>query len=337
MMNWAYGITTVPERMDALLPQTIVSLAAAGFDQPVLFVDGNVSGFGDLGVVCHPRTGQLRNWMHALFYLFTTKDADRYAIFEDDVLACRQLREYLERCPPGTTYWNLLTLDENRMHTKDVPGWHESNQLGRSACGLVFDRATVDCLLRMERFVRGPGQGESMSDAVVIATLKSLGYKELVHFPSLLQHVGLESTLGNSFGQVSAFRGDDFDLLSLPAPTTPAPRKSNRCRFQRDGEFMACQVCGWRMRIIDPSLPPEKYHARCGGADVRRNIERRRDRKSISKRSASKKRRAFQLGTFLATLIRSIGIKKKTGCGCGRREEILNRWGRHIARLFRHH
>ncbi|MEX0612906.1 MAG: hypothetical protein WD229_12370 [Pirellulales bacterium] len=72
--------------------------------------------------------------------------------------------------------------------------------MGRSACGLVFDRSTVDCLLRMERFVRGPAREETMSDAVVIATLKSLGYKELVYYPSLLQHVGLESTLGNSFG-----------------------------------------------------------------------------------------------------------------------------------------
>ncbi len=161
-MKWAYGITTVPERVSTLLPQTIASLATAGFDRPVLFVDGSIPEHGDLEVVCHPRVGQLRNWMQALFYLFTTRDADRYAIFEDDVLACRQLREYLERCPPSKVYWNLITLDENRVHTKDVPGWHESNQLGRSACGLVFDRATVDCLLRMERFVRGPANSETM-------------------------------------------------------------------------------------------------------------------------------------------------------------------------------
>lgn len=338
-MNWAYGITTVPERMDTLLPQTLRSLAAAGFDRPVLFVDGNVPGFENLDVVCHPRAGQLRNWMHALFYLFTTQDADRYAIFEDDVLACRQLREYLERYPPGKTYWNLLTLDENRVHTKDVPGWHESNQLGRSACGLVFDRATADCLLRMERFVRGPGNGETMSDAVVIATLKSLGYKELVHYPSLLQHVGLESTLGNSFGQVSAFLGENYDLLSLPVPTPPAPRKSNRCQFERDSDFMVCQVCGWQMRISDPSLPPEKYHARCGGAEARAGNERRSVRPCVTKqfhetKGAAKKRRPFQLGTFIARCFEKAGIKKRSGCGCGRREETLNQWGRRFLSLL---
>lgn len=338
-MNWAYGITTVPERVNTLLPQTIASLAAAGFDCPVLFVDGHIPSYDDLEVVCHPRVGQLRNWMHGLFYLFATKDADRYAIFEDDVLACRQLREYLERCPPGKVYWNLITLDENRLHTKDVPGWHESNQLGRSACGLVFDRATVDCLLRMERFVRGPDSGETMSDAVVIATLKSLGYKELVHYPSLLQHVGLESTLGNSFGQVSSFLGEDYNFLSLPAPTPPAPRKSNRCQFERDSDFMVCQVCGWRMRISDPSLSPEKYLARCGGAEARSDNERRLVRPSISKRSdeskrPAKKRGSIELGTLISRCLKKVGIKKKPGCGCRRREEILNRWSRRVLGVF---
>jgi hypothetical protein len=339
-MNWAYGITTVPERVSNLLPQTIASLAAAGFNRPVLFVDGHIPRYEDLEVVCHPRVGQLRNWMNALFYLFTTQNADRYAIFEDDVLACHQLREYLDRCPPGKVYWNLITLDENRAYTNDTPGWHESNQLGRSACGLVFDRAAADCLLRMERFVRGPGNGETMSDAVVIATLKSLGYKELVHYPSLLQHVGLESTLGNKFGQVSAFLGTDYDLLSLPAPRLPAPRKSSRCQFQRDGDFMVCQICGWRMRISDPSLPPEKYHARCGGAEARAENERRPFRSSSSKRSAasnqpSYRRGTFQLGTFISRCLKRIRVRQKQGCGCGRREETLNRWGQRLVGIFR--
>lgn len=267
-MDWAYGITTVPERFDTLLPQTVASLAAAGFDRPVLFVDGNIPGHKDLEVVSHPRVGHLRNWMNALFYLFATKNADRYAIFEDDLLACRQLREYLERCPFGKVYWNLLTHDENLIFTNGIPGWHLSNQLGRGAVGLVFDRATVDCLLRMERFVRSPANGETMSDAVVIATLKSIGYEELIHYPSLLQHVGFESTLGNSFGHVRGFLGVDYDLLSIPSPKLTEPRKQIRCRFQRDGDSMTCEICGQRMQISEPSLPPEKYYARCGGPET---------------------------------------------------------------------
>jgi hypothetical protein len=41
--TWAYGITTVPSRLTTLLPRTITSLAAAGFDKPHLFVDGGTA------------------------------------------------------------------------------------------------------------------------------------------------------------------------------------------------------------------------------------------------------------------------------------------------------
>jgi hypothetical protein len=157
---------------------------------------------------------------------------------------------------------------------------------------------------------------------------------------SLLDHIGLESTLGNSIGGASAFSGEDYDLLSLPAPRSPAPRKSNRCQFQRDGDFMVCQVCAWRMRISDPSLPPEKYYAPCGGADAHPENQHRLDGNSISKRSApskksGKKRRPFQFGTLIARCLKSVGIKKKSGCGCGRREEMLNRWAQRVINAFR--
>lgn len=264
-MKWAYGITTVPERAGALLPATIESLAQAGFDRPILFTDGAVEDYWGLDIVQHPRVGQLRNWMNALFYLFTSTRADRYAIFEDDLLACRQLRPYLERCPPGKTYWNLLTSDDNLHDTGHRPGWHLSNQLGRGAVGLVFDHDTVDCLLRMERFVRAPVNGESMADAVVIETLKPLSYRELVHYPSLLQHMGAESTLGHSLGQVSAFHGVEYDLLSILDASCGGAlqRTTSMCCFRRSGAVMICERCGREVNIRNPTLAPEKYHARC--------------------------------------------------------------------------
>jgi hypothetical protein len=151
--------------------------------------------------------------------------------------------------------------------------------------------------------------------------------------------LGLESTLGNKFSQVIAFLGEDYDLQSLPAPKPVARRTTSRCQFQRDGDFMVCQICGWRMRISDPSLAPEKYHARCGGAEARADYERRLARPSISRQSSgpkspAKKRRTFQLGTFVAQCLKKFGIKRRSGCDCGRREETLNRWGQRMVALF---
>lgn len=138
-----------------------------------------------------------------------------------------------------------------------------------------------------------------------------------------------------SIGMESTILAEDHDRLFSPATKPTLSRRNSRCQMQRDSDFMVCQICGWRMRITDPSLPPEKYHARCGGAEVRSENERRPVRPLIVKRSrASKqparKQQSFQLGTFVSRWFKKIGIKQKSGCGCGRREQSLNRWGRRI-------
>jgi hypothetical protein len=112
------------------------------------------------------------------------------------------------------------------------------------------------------------------------------------------------------------------------------------CQFEPEGDFMTCRVCGWRMRIHNPSLPPERYRARCGAADFRPTNKRKSVRHSVSKRPADPKqlvakRRQFQLGTFVANCLKKIGIKQTSGCGCGRREQTLNRWGRRLLSVFR--
>jgi hypothetical protein len=72
----------------------------------------------------------------------------------------------------------------------------------------------------------------------------------------------------------------DFAISVGNLGVLPASRKSARCQFQRNGDFMVCQICGWRTRISDVSLPPEKHHARCGGAEARIDNERRLMRQS---------------------------------------------------------
>jgi hypothetical protein len=262
-MNWSYGITTVPSRAKTLLPATITSLAEAGFGRPVLFVDGNGSIDINLPVVTHPNIGQLNNWITALHYLVITTKADRYALFEDDLVACRQLRQYLDKIPINRTYLNLITHEDNRVETKDIPGWHVSNLLGRGAVGLVFDRATALLLTRDEMLTTYPSNGGSKGDAAIARSLRSIGYKELVHFPSLVDHTGMESTIGHSYGKVSAFLGVDYDLLSIPINVPEIA--STLCRLEPVGDYMVCKVCGSRVKILDPLLPIEKYKTKCKG------------------------------------------------------------------------
>jgi len=151
-------------------------------------------------------------------------EADRYAMFQDDVLCVANLRKYLEGSPyPEKGYLNLLTHKENEQWTHGKPGWCEALQRGLGAAGLVFDREAIQTVLSSSHLVRKPATAGSHKirawkklDGGVLEAMRQAGYKEYVHNPSLLQHCGLESTLGNTGGHytttIRSFPGNTFDV-----------------------------------------------------------------------------------------------------------------------------
>lgn len=208
-MRWAYGIITVRERATTLLPDTIESLAAAGFDQPALFVDG-------------PEGSQLDNWRRALRSLVTDDpNASRYAVFEDDLIACLNLRCYLEAFDfPERGYWNLLTHEGVLM--TDAAGWQKSTQRGKGAVGLVFDRAAVDVLLNCKDFWRFDSQGgRKGADGLIVRTMRAHRFSEYIHNPGLIQHTGTLSAIRErvprhpTYGRMKSFVGADFNAMEL--------------------------------------------------------------------------------------------------------------------------
>jgi hypothetical protein len=149
-------------------------------------------------------------------------DADLYCVFQDDVVCCANLRQYLDQYDyPLKAYWNLYTCPRNyRYCYVDQLGWYKSDQRGMGALALVFDRDTLTTLVRQPLLVnkvQDKHRGHRSIDGVVIDSLKAIGYVELVHNPSLVQHLDTESTLaGNPRGrQADTFPGEGFDALSL--------------------------------------------------------------------------------------------------------------------------
>ena len=218
--TWAYGVTCVPERFADLLPRTLASLAAGGFGRPLLFCDRGGTGtanllearFGMPAVVRRGEVGPFGNWALALWELLVREPAaQRYALFQDDVVCVRGLRAYLDRCayPDGSDgrrpgYWNLMTFldSDNVVHD---PGWVEgptlnmgtdprsTEQSGRGALALVFDREAVFALLGHPGFVRKPAgtdQPRARIDGCVVSVLNAAGRREYVHGPSLVSHTG---------------------------------------------------------------------------------------------------------------------------------------------------
>jgi len=242
-LKWAYGVTTVPERRGELLPRTLASLKSAGFDSPRLFVDGDKDvmswerEFGLEVTTRHPVIRPFGNWVLALAEIYIREpNAERYAIFQDDLVTYRNLRAYLDRCSfPETGYWNLYTMPSNQG-LADGEGWYLSYQHGRGAVGLVFSREGVQTLLSQRENIIDrpvhPTRGWRAIDGGVVDAYKKIGWKEYVHNPTLLQHTGIITSMDKRKNQVEhdpnfhrqrvaedwqaiSFRGEDFDALTL--------------------------------------------------------------------------------------------------------------------------
>jgi len=248
-LRWVYGVTTVPERRADLLPRTLVSLDRAGFPSPRIFVDG----CADAGLYSShqatlrppPALGVYGNWIMSAWELYIREPAGSYyALFQDDVLAYRNLRPYLEKTldPEARRYYNLYAYPDNEILAHGQVGWHPSNGRGLGALGLVFSREALMALLSSTHLARKPAcvnRGKTHADGGVVEAMevemsqRECGpFKETVHYPTLLYHAGTLSTQTMKFGNprlwgprsvAGSWRGEDFDameLLAQPAGTS---------------------------------------------------------------------------------------------------------------------
>lgn len=223
---WQYGVVATYERLGNCLQQTLESLEVGGFDAPLVFIDGPTDSANASipinAVIRNYKTGHLINWMSALTQLYwTNTKADRYALFQDDLLCCSNLRRYLESFEiHPKTYWNLLLHDKwnGKLAKKNGTGWLLSDQYSRGALALVFDRQGVIDLLGSSKFINRPTashRSKKSIDGMVCDVLKPQGYKEYIHNPSLVQHTGTKSLLGHNYGPVKTFPGEDWDPMQL--------------------------------------------------------------------------------------------------------------------------
>lgn len=220
---WAYGITTVPERQYNYFPTTLESLKMAGFKFPTIFVDGCSGDYSKYELPVVYRSSKIQafgNWILTLLELWIRNPrAKRYAIFQDDFLAYRNLKDYLDTQKlPENHYWNLYTFPQNE-ELENSHGWRLSNQRGRGAVALVFGVEVVQKILASPKMIDKPRAVRNPHrsiDGTLIDSLAPLGVKELVHYPTLVQHIGDCSAIGNpQHKKPSSWMGEDFDAMEL--------------------------------------------------------------------------------------------------------------------------
>lgn len=221
-MTWAYGVTTVPSRAD-LLRRTLASLHAGGFDAPRLFVDDPRDRLGPWG----------RWWLGLHELVVRNPTADRFAMFQDDVVCVRNLRAYLDRQRyPARGYWNLFTFLSAEWDAASKRGWFESPpaggrdgdpnvQRGAGALALVFSRDAAWSLLGAPDAIRKAASThlpDRNIDGAVVNALNAAGYREYVHAPSLVQHTGTDSVArpGKVWeARSETFPGEGVDALTF--------------------------------------------------------------------------------------------------------------------------
>jgi hypothetical protein len=210
-MIWSYGITTVAGR-SKLCEQTRESLDAAGFPDPYIGFDFD-------------HTGAYGNWVLTAWKVYLRQpNAHRYVIFQDDLLAYKNLRTYLERIPyPENGYCNLFCWPSNEAHFTNRVGWYPARAIGRGAVALMFSRDALTQLLQQQPFVVHPQDSRrptSRIDGIIYQSMTNAGFTEYVHNPSLVQHTGAnESTVKDKTRPLSldstTFRGSTYNALDL--------------------------------------------------------------------------------------------------------------------------
>jgi hypothetical protein len=190
-------------------------------------------------------------WITAAWeLLIRNPTAGRFLIFQDDVVLCRGVREYLDGCAwPDRAYLNLHTHGPNeRVARGKADGWHRGHpnnddpvlQIGYGAAALAFTREGLEACLRSEHLQRkirdvgldtqgSPGgkpkhyadggvrlMGNVRIDGAIVTAMNLAGWSEWVHNPSLAEHVGDVSSMGaHRYQPTATFRGEQFNAMSL--------------------------------------------------------------------------------------------------------------------------
>ena len=164
------------------------------------------------------------NWWLGLHELWVRDPcAEFYALFQDDLVAVRNIRPYMEaRRVPERCYFNLFSFPQNEeLAPKGLTGWYLSNQRGRGAVALVFPHNAAEALLSARHMVgklTDLDRGFLNLDGGVITAMIQAGFRECCHAPSLVQHTGRVSTMGNRpHPQSGTYRdGDAMTFLEAP-------------------------------------------------------------------------------------------------------------------------
>ena len=191
-MKWAVGITACPRPVD-YLPAMLESLREAGWGEVTVFAEpGTPVPPGQPASMAQRRQGPWPSFLRALRSLVSiAPHAASLAVFQDDILVAQNCRAWLESQEPRP---GISSLYISEHQAKDrPPGWSalDPDAIPYGACAVVISLETARLILA------NPPEPQAirMTDTWLGKFCREAGLPFWQHVPSLVRHVGRESSL----------------------------------------------------------------------------------------------------------------------------------------------
>jgi hypothetical protein len=187
MIHW--GMTSTPHREHGTIGSTLKSLVAAGINDVRMFVDDGYFG-------CK------KNFHRALRDMYIGSHS-HIAILQDDMVASKEALSVIEARLSTDEVLSVFAPLHNVRHCPDETGWVDLNP-GWEGWGNMFvipDAVVAEVLTHpfyLEHLDNDLDQQHT--DACLWEVLRRMGQRVVTHVPSLFDHIGHTSTIGNIHG-----------------------------------------------------------------------------------------------------------------------------------------
>lgn len=232
--KWAVGMTTAPRSKPTIF-RCLASVHAAGF-RPTIFAEPGsiVTGLDAPVILRTERLGCWRNYVQTLRDLLRLNPtAEAIMIWQDDVVACRDLREFLEHdLWPSITTGVVSVYSPEEYESGEAVGIDKRRRMVLGVCAAIYPRAVAERLVSPEfasdwRGCHNPKGHvaephlKKAADAWVADCLARMKLGVYHYRPSLVQHLDAPSSIGHGgasqkrprtgkyFRQSTAFVGEE--------------------------------------------------------------------------------------------------------------------------------
>lgn len=207
--QWAVGVTTAP-RPVATVSRTVESLKQSGF-HPIVFAEPR----SDVNLDClvierQHRLGCWRNYVQTIKDLLQLRpQAEAIAIFQDDIVVCRDLRDFLEHDLWPSAQTGVVSLySAEEYEAGESVGIDRRGKMILGLCAAIYPRHIAEKLVSDEYskdwrgchaqqgYVDDPVKKKA-ADTWVAESLKKMNKKVYHYRPSLAQHVAETSAIGH--------------------------------------------------------------------------------------------------------------------------------------------